>query len=159
MRMQLACLVADALAIKEATGAKGTGGFKCCLKCMNIVNSRHTTGGIGEGIYRLDTSLEVDQFIPSSDDLVHGIFELLSDAPAGKRPELSKRLGWNFLPESWMGAEHLPRPLVSAVHFDWMHIYFIQGLFTREAPTCMASVASGRAGGRGGQIIPFPDAA
>ena len=82
-----------------------------------------------------DTSLDASRFVPSEDTIVHNILIRLSEEgdDEGKPPkDLSTNLGWNFYPDSWATDEKLPRPLVSIIHFDWMHCYFIDGLFTKE---------------------------
>ena len=139
LRMRLACLVADALGIKEATGAKGTSGIKPCIRCMNVVNHKaksiERVGRLPAGLV-LDTSLAVETYVQATDDVVHAIVSRLAGGrdASGNIDQLCTNLGWNFLPESWMTDTHLPRPLVSVIHFDWMHCLFIQGVFTTEAP-------------------------
>ena len=148
VRMRLACLVADALGIKEATGWKGASGLKPCLKCTNVILAKSKTAmdapAVLPGGLLRSTSLDVDHFVPSTDTIVHGILRRLAEesAAGGNLETLSKNLGWNFSADSWGTDVSLPRPLVSAVHFDWMHCYFIAGVFTVEVCVCVCVCVS-----------------
>ena len=46
--------------------------------------------------------------------------------------EMQINLGFNYCPDNFLLDDHLNVHFVDMLVYDWMHVYFVDGIFSRE---------------------------
>ena len=134
--------LADADELRAAYGFKGHAGLKVCALCTNVFNKRLAEArGISpaDGVSVLDSCCKPDKFDLLTPDKMMAVVRRLDaaahDFSKGDMEELEVRLGWNYLPGGLMFDAEMARVVEPSQHllFDWVHIYFVNGVFNAHA--------------------------
>lgn len=121
-------ILADAEAIRSASGCKGSAGIKPCLHCLNVCALGKATGA--EAHVDISSS-DIASFWPQTSDSITEAANLLENARTlSQRKELEKALGWNW--ENLKAGPLLAPKLkdwlkIENVLYDSMHIFFHNG--------------------------------
>ena len=136
----ISMLLGDELSIKMACCCKGHAGTKPCVCCQNCI------GGASSRLTENDPSLvpftcvDQDKFVPHTDDTIAAVLRRLSElSAAGDRrlPKVEQMLGFTHEAMSFVADISLRVRLISWLIWDWMHIYFIAGVYTLEVDALM----------------------
>ena len=134
----LGVILGDELGLKEAICCKGHAGTHPCALCFNVLLASDARCAPDGPLYPL-TSVRVSSFQQHTDASIRGIVDRLrvasrdtSRGHVGRMEKLQKDLGFNFEPEGWLAAADIPTDLISTLMWDWMHIYFVTGVFETE---------------------------
>ena len=154
-------LVADADAIRKFSAWKGTSGHKCCLECQNVVDFRSPYSHDPTGRNVPDTELDAAKFIPHNDDLAQVILQRVHDAKAVLSAvnfeEYKTRMGWSYVQRSAMQCPTCDFRLIACVMWDWAHIFFTEGCFTKEVEEFMGRLGRTRSGFGWGDLKAYLD--
>ena len=130
--------LADEAALHAVWGCKGSSGLKPCLKCENVFNKK-TVRGIVEadrsGWSVDDCCFDVSRLVPTTKQSILDIHKRLHSAKPHMSTDdfksLQTNLGWNYVPNGVMlcaaVAHFIDPPKQTA--FDWMHVFFVNGVF------------------------------
>ena len=149
--LALGMIIADESALHSVYQCKGSSGLKPCLLCQNVFDAKSVRGIVE----RDATGFAVDH-------TCHGLARLVSHTPATilaiqqrlqrqstvlapqEFAELQTCLGWNYAPEGLMQHD-LTRVMFepcTRVCFDWMHVFFVGGLFNVHVGRLLSVLAS-----------------
>ena len=144
--LKLSVVISDEAALHAMFACKGSGGLKPCLLCLNVYNFKNARNVIEHdrtGISQPHTCTEWRKLKLHTTGTVTAIANRLSSAVMimGKTnfAELETRLGWNYVPESVIfqpNGMRLCDP-TKCVVFDWMHVFFVSGIFNTHAGLMM----------------------
>ena len=139
---QLSCVIGDEEALRELHMNKGHAGSKPCALCRNVLNRKFDYLRYdASGIFVTDACLDASKIRKNDDATIITILERLrpdwekfqrGEFSDGEYKTITQHKGWNFHPEHIAldpGLRYLP---ASFICFDWMHIYFVGGIFDRE---------------------------
>ena len=137
--MKLAIVISDEAALHAMFACKGSSGLKPCLLCQNVYNFKNVRNVVendSTGIAQYHTCSDWRKLQLHTPGTIRAIASRLSAAAAStmtkaNMAELEIRLGWNYIPESLIfqpRARHIC-DLTSCVVFDWMHVFFVHGIF------------------------------
>jgi hypothetical protein len=129
--------IADECALHETYCCKGSGGLKPCMLDQNVFNAQNKRGIVESATSWcvLHTCSAWNRIRLHTTDSITGILRRLQrDKPnilVGDFDELQTRLGWNLVPGSLMMHPQMSRLMdpVSSVCYDWMHIFYVSGIF------------------------------
>ena len=130
-------LLADTPALAFSFGAKTYAGRKVCFKCANIVAKWVALGPSDKAAGLRHVSAPWPECQPLTDNEIYEIVELLR-AEAGHRPQsymnsLESNLGYNHTPFClWLDKEARELLPPSRCHFDWVHIFYSQGIASQH---------------------------
>lgn len=145
--MKLAIVISDEAALHAMFACKGSSGLKTCLLCQNVYNFKNVRNVVendSTGIAQYHTCSDWRKLQLHTPGTIRAIASRLSAAAAStmtkaNMAELEIRLGWNYIPESLMfqpRARHIC-DLTSCVVFDWMHVFFVHGIFNSHVGVMM----------------------
>ena len=139
MFVDLKLLIGDVLALTECTQSKGHAGVRMCVVCRNVLKPDTVAARVVEpdGYLVCSTCTEPERFDRHTSASFRGSLARLEEAaagamPAGKFAELEIEHGMKWQPQSWLVDKHLAVSIVDVLSWDWMHVFFIKGVFTRE---------------------------
>ena len=141
-------LLADELAIKSFVSCKGASGLKICLCCQNIANHLSPQLPDATGFLLPSTCLELGRFQQSHDAEAKAIMRRLRAAvsdPSNTQEMikvLQRNLGYTYDEHSPMLAGDLDYKPISTAAFDWMHVYFVKGVFSIEVGHLVAALSA-----------------
>jgi hypothetical protein len=139
---KLAMFIADEKAIKEVMMCKGHAGIKLCMCCKNITSDKSRLH-LGSALARPGSCINFDEWDLHTDGSVRNVLRRLSDAaPVMGQTEfetLEKILGWGHSPFNVLNDTDLNVDPISILMYDWMHIFFVTGLWNHE--TCDLLIA------------------
>ena len=133
-------VVQDERAHKSVFGMKGASGLKFCCLCMRYVQPRNHMLPDPSGYCIPGDSLPLDETQLHTDATIRAIVAKLQElAAAGSREEqdeVSMITGFNHVPQSVL--HHDPEfALTSVLVWDFMHVYFVTGVFDTEMSELM----------------------
>ena len=133
-----ACHISDEKAIKETFCTKGASGSKPCPLCMNIVGIDSRLAGAYCKTIACD---DATRFVLHSDESVRELVREIAGLARGvadgtvrkaKLEEKQQLYGLNHEEHSIMLDVDLRVGLVSVMMFDFMHVFFVTGLYNFE---------------------------
>ena len=134
----LGVVLGDELGLKEAIHCKGHAGTHPCVCCFNVLKMGDSRCSADGPLYPL-TSVKTDKFELHTDESIRNILRRLGAASldtsrghVGRMKELTTNLGFNHEPYGWLLSDDIPTDLVSTLMWDWMHVYFVSGIFEIE---------------------------
>ena len=129
-------LLADEGALHATLGCKGASGYRPCLLCRNVYNAGTVRDAAIADVPH--TCPHMEQFQLHTPESLQAIAKTLSAvAAAGVQSRLKEaqtNLGWNFIKRSILWNDRwfsLACPSWAAC-FDWMHVYFIDGVWNKH---------------------------
>ena len=134
-------LVQDEVAHKFATDAKGHAGTKLCLVCMNVLSHKSARLPCPNGYCVSSASLDQSSFKLHTDASVRAALARLNDVQRdavrgdvlqSELDLMQQEFGFNANKESFIVDRPLHVELISIMQFDWMHTYFVNGIFNWE---------------------------
>ena len=147
----ITAIVADEAALKQAWSVKGSSGTLPCICCRNVVS-------LASGLHLNDATntlvpiSETDprSFCLATDNSVVQAAGLLSRSKGASTKSAFERLeqslgltysehGILFDPQALQHIQHGP---ISATMYDWMHCYFVSGVWNHECGWLMGALAS-----------------
>lgn len=142
----LSAVIADEAALHAIYTCKGSSGLKPCLLCQNVFNSRmrpEIFTASPAGLAQPHTCVDIGRFVLHTPDTIAAIASRLERASSQMTSrdfsELQTRLGWNYSPHGvimnprWL---QLIDPTRTSM-FDWMHVYFVTGIFNVQVGQLM----------------------
>ena len=131
------CTICDFAALKELLCSMGQSGLKPCPKCSNIVK---------DDLALCDllplSSLEYTRWKKHTDQSLRDIQSHMrrerTRITKTAFGELETRMGFHFSEHAVVNDTALNYRSISTLNFDWVHIYFSSGLFTREIEAFVA---------------------
>ena len=131
------CTICDFAALKELLCSMGQSGLKPCPKCSNIVK---------DDLAHCDllplSSLEYTRWKKHTDQSLRDIQSHMrrerTRITKTAFGELESRMGFHFSEHAVVNDTALNYRSISTLNFDWVHIYFSSGLFTREIEAFVA---------------------
>lgn len=141
LHARLACLISDEKALKEMLCCKGSSGLKPCARCMNAVSMQHPELARQSRYCVPISCLDRNSFRSHTDETVRRVLHDLEEASAqvaagamtkGRFEELERQWGWSHEAGNLFLDPGLKVGAVSVLMFDWMHVYFVTGLFNWE---------------------------
>ncbi|CAK0804213.1 unnamed protein product, partial [Prorocentrum cordatum] len=80
-------------------------------------------------------------------ETVRGIQKRLHDVASqpdskGEVEDLEALFGFNYEPSSILMDDHLAIDVPKVFSWDWMHVYFVGGVFTHELEACLDTLGS-----------------
>jgi len=147
--LELDIIIADEAALHGFYVCKGSSGLKCCMLCQNVFNSKDTRGIVdGAGWAVSHDCHQTEKLVLHT----RGTIDCICRRLAAARVEMSKsnfkelqiRLGWNLVPGSVMETSELRGIVDPTLHavFDWMHVFFVQGVFNVHMGLLLQSLAA-----------------
>ena len=125
--------ICDFNALKELLQSMGPSGLKPCPSCSNVVKDDLAVhGGSLVPLSSLDPDTwkrHTDKSVVALQDYLRAQKPLISAAAFA---ELESRSGYNYLPSSILVDRELNYKAMSTLRYDWVHCYFITGIFGRE---------------------------
>ncbi len=134
-------LIQDEVAHKFATDAKGHAGTKLCLACMNVLSHKSARLPCPNGYCVSSASLDQSSFKLHTDASVRAALARLNDVQRdvvrgdvlqSELDLMQQEFGFNANKESFIVDRPLHVKLISIMQFDWMHTYFVNGIFNWE---------------------------
>ena len=147
--VKLGSILGDEEALRYMTGCKGHAGLKCCLQCSNVYNSKNERripdhDPTHRSIYH--TCTEPNRFERATTDILRAIIVRLQNATPAELNDLQIGLGWTL-----EKAALLVDPALAAIvdpckqiHFDWMHVFVVGGVFNNHMGTMMSALSKTR---------------
>ena len=131
---KLGILIQDERAHKCMTYMKGATGHKICGCCQNVVGFKSAWLPDPTGFCVSSASTDVASFKPHTDATVRGIQRRLAEVAdvSGELKMLQMQFGYVLCPNGILADNDLDVPLMSAFCWDWMHCYFVDGVFVWE---------------------------
>jgi len=133
-------IVMDEDALKKAFMCKGASGIIPCMFCKNLVKLGSDL--LANSAYlRPITCLNAAEIEPHTDESIHEIIKLLSDAAAAVTAKTMTKaafedmeiyLGFNHHPNNFLAIKTLDIRPISQIMIDWFHTYCVTGLFNYE---------------------------
>ena len=151
----LRMMIQDEVAHKFSTDAKGHAGIKLCALCKNVVLHRCDRLPDPGGYLVSSASLDTPSFKQHTDRSIRAtlqrIQEVHDEVAAGLSSVedfklLQQELGFGSNPDSFLLDAALDVGLVSILQFDWMHTYFVNGIFVWEFNAFMKDLRPFRKG-------------
>ena len=145
----LGLIIADEAALHMMYMCKGSSGLKPCMLCANIFNrndERDVLQHDHTGLAEYHTCSDFNKLVLHTSATIRAIIARLQAGSTtltkGAFTELQRKLGWNFCPGS---LTLRPRILdicdpVKVVLYDWMHIFFVNGVFNAHVGLFMAAM-------------------
>ena len=126
-------LLADTPALAFSFGAKTFAGRKICFKCANILAKWVVLGPREKRFGFRDASAPWSECQPLNDREIFEVVDLLRAQAAhsskAQMQTLEVNLGYNHNPFSlWLDGEARSMLPPSRCHFDWVHIFYCQGI-------------------------------
>ena len=144
--LKLAIVISDEAALHAIFACKGSAGLKPCMLCQNVYqykNVRDVVEKDATGVSQYHTCSDVRKLKLHTIGTIKAIVKRLRDAAATMTKtnlaELEVRLGWNYAPHSLVfqpGGLLLCDP-TQCVVWDWMHVFFVSGIFNIHAGQMM----------------------
>ena len=143
---KLDIVISDEAALHAIFACKGSAGLKPCMLCQNVYNwktLRQVVEKDETGVAQYHTCSDWRKFKLQTLGTIKAIANRLTNAAAimtkANLAELEVRLGWNYQPVSLI---FQPRALqicnpTQCVVFDWMHVFFVSGIFNIHAGQMM----------------------
>ena len=144
--MKLAIVISDEAALHSIFACKGSSGLKPCLLCQNVYNFKNVRNIVENdttGNAQYHTCHDWRKLKLHTPSTIKAIASRLSAAVATMTKtnftELETRLGWNYIPESLIFSPDARKicDLTSCVVFDWMHVFFVNGIFNSHSGVMM----------------------
>ena len=142
-------VVSDEPALHALFACKGSGGLKPCISCSNVFNYKNARQVVEKdetNVAVYHTCTDVRKLRLHTAGTIRALAaRLAAAAPVlskAKLAELETRLGWNYAPRSCIFVDRMLaicNPSDSAV-FDWMHVYFVNGIFNTHVGQLMISL-------------------
>ena len=131
----LGLFVQDLVAHKEVLYMRGHNAVKLCSLCQNVV--KHTAACLPDetGFLIPSTCLDLHRYAFHTNATVKGVLQILADivaAEPARLEEMQINLGFNYCPDNFLLDDHLNVHFVDVLVYDWMHVYFVDGIFSRE---------------------------
>jgi hypothetical protein len=127
--------VADEAALHYVYGCKGSSGLKPCLLCQNVFNYQEVRGIVDRdatGFAQHHTCSDYSKLVLHTPSTMRALVaKLQASAGTAHFGELQTRLGWSYNPYNipfTPAVADIMTPSSTAV-FDWMHIYFVGGVW------------------------------
>ncbi len=145
--MTMGSFIADEAALHAVFCCKGSSGLKPCLLCQNIFNFKEGRGIVESdptGFAQHHTVSDVAKLVLHTTATIAAVIARLRVAyetlNTGSLKELQTRLGWTHVPGSVMFDNLGSQPLLPTEHamYDWMHIFFVSGVFNVHVGQLMA---------------------
>ena len=136
----LRMMLHDERALKDVSQCKGATGVKLCVECQNVASFRSVVLPDPTGFLIPSTSLEVERFLLHTDATITGIVRRLQEVARtdhGALARLEYEFGFNHCDENMLLDPHLNINLMSVIVWDWMHCFFISGVFNKELKALM----------------------
>ena len=133
-------VVGDEKALKEIFSFKGASGYKICGLCPFVVAHRTRADRVGPRNV-LSTCVDVAQFGDHTDESIYAIVRELNElhekvvdgrAPADRLEGVQRHFGYVHTPRGLLLDADLDVPPKTCIHFDWYHIFCINGIFQKE---------------------------
>eukprot|EP00959_Pyramimonas_sp_CCMP1952_P184419 3856393-Pyramimonas_sp.AAC.1 len=149
--MRLDIIIQDERAHKFSLHCKGIGGHKVCFLCQNVCNHwssylRSDTTGFLVSSHEVDVSKFVLQTNASIKGIQRRLKEVSGDSAQLK--DLQIKFGFNFVPTSLLQDFDLDVQAADVVNWDWMHIYFFEGVALIELRALMSNLGVHNLGGK-----------
>lgn len=135
--LRLEILMSDEAALHALLDCKGSAGLRNCPVCINIVNA-HNKRGIEQGRLIHHTCADAAAFQPLDLAFLASIVTRLTEASTSLGSdafkELQKRLGWSYIPGSWLLDPYClaivdpGRTLV----WDPLHMFYVDGVANKH---------------------------
>ena len=148
--MKLEIIISDEAALHAIYMCKGSSGLKPCFLCQNIFDYKRNARGIVEGdesgVAQYHCCSDASKLVLHTPDTLSAIVRrLVAAATTMSRAdfaELQTRLGWNHTFGSLMLNGRLRSLCDPSQHacFDWMHVYFVSGIFNVHAGQLMSAL-------------------
>ena len=141
---ELACFVSDEVALKQTVENKGSAGTLLCMLCQNVVSESSNLASFSEGLV---SSLEIntDRFVLHTDQSAHRTAQHLQEQRhiLGKVAfeRLQTALGYNHIPGGLLLSPLFGPKLLSAVMFDYLHVYLVHGIANTECGLLLGVLA------------------
>ena len=120
---------------KEVTRWRGFNAVKLCPLCQNVCKHDSVLLPDDAGFLIPSTSLDLRRYVLHSNESVRRVLHRLDEVKQ-TNPDRLDRLeylfGYNWCPNNVFLDPHLDLRLVDICTFDWMHVYFVSGIYTRE---------------------------
>ena len=142
----IAAILGDEVALKEVMAMKGAAGTLPCPLCRNLVDHKsglHLTDRSGT----LVPSSEIDtaKFQFHSDNSILEVLDFLKRqkdlCSAARFSRMEQSLGFNWSPAGFLCSNTLQIQPVSHLHFDWMHLYCVGGIWACEVGLLLPALA------------------
>ena len=152
------CLLSDESALKHMVNNKGASGKVPCCLCRNVVQKRYAPENMHRALVH-HTCLDETKFLQHTrESLAECVAHLAMQSGRlnkGQFDDLQTRLGFNHAPSGMLACRELMEVLdvPKAVCFDYMHVYFVSGLFHVEVNLMMHKLTTVRI--RGSDIHRF----
>ena len=135
--MKMGAMISDLAAFKQVIQHKGHNGSLFCLECRNVIDTTSRIRQPRDAEFKLcpATETNVNNFIVHTDaSIVETVQYLHAEKSRMNKGTFNKEqqyLGFNYVPEGILLDRHMNKlfPIISLVMFDWMHIYFVHGIF------------------------------
>ena len=132
----IAMVVGDEGAIKAMTGCKGASGTKLCLLCTNVVSHRSPMLPCPTGVLVASTCVDKARITAQTDAGARAFIlrcnEVRDTMPKARCDETQQYLGWNAQKAGMILDDVLNVKIVSSLCWDWLHVYFVGGIFVVE---------------------------
>ena len=153
---EIAMLVGDERALKDACGVKGSSGTRTCPLHSNVLSHRSPFLPDPTGFHVASTELDPAKLRRMSDATVRAALRRVEEAHAQRQAGLITKEAYDDL-QQWLGFNRLQfNPfadpalnlgMVNILCYDWMHVYFAQGVFDGEVSALLSALpASDREG-------------
>ena len=132
----LSVFISDEKALKDALLFKGASGLKICCLCKNITSHKSDLFDRADSFALPDTCIDVTQWEAHTDEsirrVVHRLSEASSTESAGDLDRMEKMLGWVHNAQGLLNDTFLTVLVVTILMYEWMHIYFVSGIWNVE---------------------------
>ena len=128
-------ILQDLLAHQEVLRIRGPNAIKLCMKCMNVVKHNSTCLPDASGSLISSTDLRVHLYKQHTTATVRAAVRRVAQVAVENPPaleELQINTGFNYVPNNFIVDEHLGIRVGEVVVYDWMHLYFVDGIYVRE---------------------------
>ncbi len=142
--------IADEVALMAVLMSKGHAGTKPCPLCRNILDhKRPYVERDTSGTLLPMTSLEPNRWKPHTDKTARQLLVRLgavkAQVDAGELPKAEwqdalQLAGWNYHKHNIILNEQLKYKAISTLHFDYMHVWLVDGVFQREINALLSAI-------------------
>ena len=139
-------ILGDEMALKQFFEFKGASGKVPCFCCKNVVLRRYAPQDMAELVYHDDTDLSATK--PHTNQSIFRFAQHLKAQSAvlnkGDLKELESNIGLNYCPHGVLYDPLLEQRLlpITSICWDFMHIYFVAGLFQNEMTLLLNALAT-----------------
>ena len=147
----LGIIIADEAALHLMYMCKGSSGLKPCMLCANVFNrndERDVLEHDRTGIAQYHTCSDFSKLVMHTNSTIKSLIERLENGSRtltkGAFKELQVKMGWNYVPGSLVLQPHLLDICdpVRVVLYDWMHVFFVNGVFNHHVGLLMSALRS-----------------